>query len=157
MTFSYFDYLIGNLILPVLCLAFISVPVFRLVQRTARQIARGEKPQLLGDYRMIILLLVMLAVGGIMISFLLRGGIHLVYERPRSAVSVEGTIEEIDRLNAFQNTRYIFNDENSNGYRYTVGGVTCTGIAKGTLNVGDMVTVTYLPKSGFILSISPQG
>ena len=30
MTFSYFDYLIGNLILPVLCLAFISVPVFRL-------------------------------------------------------------------------------------------------------------------------------
>ena len=155
MTFAYFDYFIGNLVLPILCLAFIAVPLFRLVRRTAGEIVRGEKPQLLQDYRVIILLLVMLAVAVIMISILLQGGIHLLYERPGSAITVEGTIGEIDRLNAFQNTRYIFQDESSSGYRFTVDGVTCTGIARGTLNVGDEATITYLPKSGFILSIIP--
>lgn len=154
MTFSYFDYFVGNLVLPILCLAFIAVPVFRLVRRTAGEIVRGEKPQVLRDYRVIILLLVLLAVAVIMISILLQGGIHLIYERPVSAVTVEGTIGELDRLNSFQNTRYIFRDESSSGYRFTVDDVTCTGIAKGTLNVGDEVTMTYLPRSRFILSIA---
>lgn len=154
MTFSYFDYLIGNLVLPIFCLAFLSVPLVRGIARTARQLARGERAQILGDYRMIILLIVMLAVTALLISFLLQGGIHLIYERPGDAVTVEGTIEAIDRLSSFQNTRYIFSAENSNGYRYQIGDVVCIGIAKGTLNVGDTVTATYLPKSGFLLSIS---
>ena len=39
---------------------------------------------------------------------------------------------------------------------YTVDGVTLTGMAKGTLEPGDEVVVTYLPKSGFVLSIEEQ-
>ena len=39
---------------------------------------------------------------------------------------------------------------------YTVDGVELKGMAKGTLEAGDEVTVTYLPKSGYVLSIEEQ-
>lgn len=39
------------------------------------------------------------------------------------------------------------------GYEFTINGIQCTAPVKGSLKVGNYVSVTYLPKSGYILYI----
>lgn len=152
MIFSYWDYFVSNLMLPVFALAFIAVPVFNMVRRVLLQVANGE-PIDMGGAKMVILFVLLIAIAVILANFIFHGGIQLVFDRPSKAVTVEGTIQDIDALNALEGVRYSSNDEMSYGYTYTIDGVTCTGMAKGTLEVGDAVIATYLPKSGFVLSI----
>lgn len=152
MTFAYQDYLFSNLLLPVFALVFISVPVFQMIGRIIRQLIRGERAAF-GDYRGVILFVLLILLAAILVSSLLHGGIHLIYERADDAVTVTGTIEDIQKRSALSGTRYTAYGESGSGYDYTIDGITCTGMAIGTLEAGDEVTVTYLPKSGFVLSI----
>jgi predicted PurR-regulated permease PerM len=156
MSFGYWDYFMTNLALPVFALAFIAVPTFRLVMRLVEQFATGRS-RVNWDAQSLVIFLVMLLVGGlIVVNLITSGGIHLITERPKAAVTVEGTLESVKANSVWSGVRYSANGESSSGYKYTVDGVTLTGMAKGTLEPGDEVVVTYLPKSGFVLSIEEQ-
>ena len=153
MTFSYFDYLINNLVLPVFALAFIAFPVCRMVVQVIRRVKNGESVSF-GDASTVLVFLLMLVVAVILGNILFSSsGCYLISERPGDAVTTQGTIEQIQPLGIFESPKYTSNGESSNGYAITIDGVSCTAMAQGTLEVGDEVTVTYLPKSGFVLSI----
>ena len=156
MTFTYWEYLFSNLILPVFGLVFIAVPTVRLVMRLLEQYATG-KQRTNWDGQSIAFFVAMLVVAVLLGKNLITGGgIHLVYERPKAAVTVEGTLEQVKSNSIWSGLRYTAYGENSSGYEYTINGQTLKGMAKGTLEAGDDVTVTYLPKSGFVLSIEEQ-
>lgn len=153
MTFSYFDYLISNLVLPVFALAFIAFPVCRLVIQVIRQVKNSESVSF-GEASTVLVFILMLVVAVILGNILFRsGGFYLITERPGDAVTTQGTIEEIQPLGIFESPKYMSNGESSNGYAITIDGISCTTMAQGMLEVGDEVAVTYLPNSGFVLSI----
>lgn len=87
---------------------------------------------------------------------LLYGGIYLYNERETDAVEIQGEITNIKGLGEFSFPRIKGNYtyEEKNGYAFTINGVQCTFIIKGSLVVGDYVTVKYLPKSRYILYIA---
>lgn len=153
MVFSYWEYFMYNLMLPVFGLAFVAVPVYQLLKRVAEQARTGER-RVFWDGKAILFFVVMIAVGIFLgKSLFFDGGIHLVYEHPKAAVTVEGELEDIKKYSALKGVRYAAYGETSCGYAYTIDGVTVSGMAKGTLEAGDQVRCTYLPKSGFVLSI----
>ena len=87
---------------------------------------------------------------------LAEGGIYLGRERVEDAVMLRGNIEEITELNANTHPKLSQPDdsyEESYGVRFTIDGVSCIGISKGELEVGDYVEAMYLPKSGYVLMI----
>lgn len=152
MTFPYFDYFFSNLVFPLLALVFVAVPVFKMLGRVLRQIANHE-PVYFGDASSTVLFVCLLLVGAILIATLFNGGIHLIYERPDDAITVQGTIGDIQPCSILTSPKYFTTSENSNGYKLTVGDITCVIHSRGTLEVGDQVTVTYMPNSGFALEV----
>lgn len=153
MTFAYSEYLINNLVLPLFALAFIAVPVGRMIISVIGHAVRGEGVNF-GDAKTVLLLILMIVVAVILCNILISGhGYCLIGERASDAVTAEGTIEQIQPLSIFSSPKYTASGESSNGYAITIDGTTCTSMALGTLEVGDQVTVTYMPNSGYILSI----
>ena len=94
-----------------------------------------------------------------LIGQLSHGGIYLLREKESDAVEMKGEITEITGLNDYslpiiecdyyENMKY----GDPNGYEFTINGIQCTAPVKGSLKLGDYVSVTYLPKSGYILYI----
>lgn len=153
MTFSYFSYLLNNLMLPILGIAFVGVPVCKMIGHLISQVRRGESIDF-GGAQALMMFLALIVLAGILVNTLFAGGgYHLITERAKDAVTVEGTIEQIQSGSIFSNPRYSANNETSNGYILTIDGISCTSMALGTLEVGDAVSVTYMPKSGYILTI----
>ena len=87
---------------------------------------------------------------------LLHGGIHLVYERESNVVEFQGEILEIKELGrcSFPELKSEYGHDEKNGVLFVIDGVECTAVTRGTLEVGDNVTVSYLPQSGYVLSIT---
>lgn len=152
MTFAYTEYLMYNLMMPVFGLLFIGVPTVKMIERLLRTFAKGQRGAF-GDTRGMIIFVIMLVIAVILVNSLMQGGIHLIYERPTAAVTVEGTLESIEKVSPLSGARYMVGNEASFGYTYTIDGVECVGMAVGDLQVGDEVAATYMPKSGFVLSI----
>ena len=156
MSFGYWDYFTSNLMLPVFGLVFIAVPTFRLVMRLLEQYATG-KQRVNWDGQSVLFFVAMVVIAVLLgRNLLVGGGVHLVYERSDDAVTVEGTLESVEACSILSGVRYTAYGENSSGYEYVIDGQTLTGMAKGTLEAGDQVTVTYLPRSGFVLAIEEQ-
>lgn len=92
----------------------------------------------------------------IQVGVLLSGGMYLCDEQETDAVEMQGEITNIKGLGQF--VFPVVKDgrgyEEENGYEFTIGGVKCAANRKGSLKVGDYVTVRYLPKSGYILYIA---
>lgn len=153
MSFAFSGWLFNELVFPTLCLVFLLIPLVRLVVRLAK---RGFNSVDFSNYGVGIMLIAMVAIVAILVSILLHGGIHLVYERPADALTVSGTVESIESRRFYEGNQHTVNNSRSNGYYITVDGVTCAAMAQGELEVGDTVTVTYLPNSGFILSVTEQ-
>lgn len=155
MSFAYWEYFMYNLMLPVFCLVFIGFPTVKLIERALRMYAAGRRG-VFKDKTGLLFFIIMIVVAVVMVNSLLQGGIHLIYERSDDAVTVEGTLESIEKVSPLSGARYMVGNESSFGYTYTIDGVECTGMALGTLEEGDQVTATYLPKSGFVLSIEEK-
>lgn len=87
---------------------------------------------------------------------LIHGGMYLKNEKESDAVEMQGEIANIEGLGRFSfpelKSAYGYGD--TNGVQFTINGIQCKASVKGDLEVGDYVTVVYLPKSGYILSIS---
>lgn len=154
MTFSFSSYLLNNLMLPVFAIAFAAFPVCKMIGRIAGQLVRGESVDF-GDAQAVLMFIALILLLGILVNILISGGgLGLITERVDDAVSVEGTIEELRPGSIWKNPRYSTNGEVSNGYTFVIDGVECFGMAKGSLEIGDTVTAAYMPKTGYILTIS---
>jgi len=88
-----------------------------------------------------------------------HGGIYLLWERESDAVGMQGKITEITELSQYSLPRIecdYYEDlkyGDPKGYEFTINGIQCIAPVKGSLKVGNYVSVTYLPKSGYILYI----
>ena len=99
-------------------------------------------------------------------GILLNGGIYLFKENETVSVTVEGIVEEITPYSQFSfyslpNIIKYHNEYGTerlsdviHGCRIVVDNTVLKAPEKGTLSPGDRVTVTFLPKSGYILSIN---
>ena len=155
MHFEYTQYVRGCLIIP------ISVSLFALSMliSTASHFVTVMIRQKLSSRYVINLLLAVLVCSFFLcmnVGRLLHGGIHLIYERESNAVELQGEILEIKELGRYSfpelKTEYGYGE--TNGVQFVIDGVKCTAVTRGTLEVGDNVTVTFLPQSGYILSIT---
>ena len=87
---------------------------------------------------------------------LMRGGIYLVVEKEDDAVEIEGMITDMKSINDFS-YRWVgleYGYDKISGTIFTIDGIKCTAPLNCGLEVGDYVTVRYLPKSGCIMYIS---
>ena len=92
---------------------------------------------------------------------LLNGGVYLLREKAAAAITYEGTVAEISPYDqySFPNISAYHTDEseispNLYGCRIVVDNLVLKAPDSGTLRAGDHVSVTFLPKSMYILSIS---
>ena len=77
---------------------------------------------------------------------LLNGGMYLFVEKETDAVEISGTITQIKGLD-------YSTLPTMGGARFIIDHIPCTVMRKEGFEVGDEVTVVYLPKSGYVLSI----
>ncbi|MDE7253854.1 MAG: hypothetical protein K2O32_13050 [Acetatifactor sp.] len=91
-----------------------------------------------------------------LIGVLLNGGIYLRDEKETDAVEIQGEISNIRGLGSFSFpvVKGDYEHDKVNGYEFIIDGVHCKAVRKGSLEVGDYVTVKYLPKSGYVLYIA---
>jgi predicted aldo/keto reductase-like oxidoreductase len=84
--------------------------------------------------------------------------LRFVQSMPEVEVCLSGmnALEQVKANSIWSGLRYTAYGESTSGYEYTINGQVLKGMAKGTLEAGDDVTVTYLPKSGFVLAIEEQ-
>ena len=80
---------------------------------------------------------------------LLYGGIYLTFERATDCEVLEGEIEDVQNVNNF-----LFPiTDSGEAVRFSIQGKECTAFSLGDFQVGDYVTVKYLPRSGYVLSV----
>lgn len=86
---------------------------------------------------------------------LIHGGIYLLKERESDAIVIQGQITEIEGLGrfAFPELKSQYGYGETNGVQVTINGIQCQMPVKGSFEVGDYVVVSYLPQSGYVLSI----
>ncbi len=154
MYFDYWQYVRGCLVIPLLVALFALLMIISVMSHYVPMFFRKT----LGYQDVVNILLVFLICGFFLcmnIGRLSHGGIHLIYERESSAIELHGEIDEIEYLGrySFPEMKSEYGYENSNGVQFTIDGVQCTAVVKGGLEIGDYVTISYLPMSGYILSI----
>lgn len=153
MNFSFYTYFLNNLALPLFAIAFICVPMGKLIYTFLRSYFVDKQVDTSNLVQKLLFSLALLVLLVLMIYMLSQGGIHLIYEWPSKAVCSEGIIEEITALNSLHGMKYDYDGVSSYGYEFTINGETLVGMAIGDLETGDTVTYTYLPNSGYILTI----
>lgn len=94
-------------------------------------------------------------------SRIIHGGIYLTNEKERDAITCDGRITQINKLDIFEFPELETETDSSldnitNGVQFIVDEMACVAITKGPFEVGDAVTVTYLPKSRYVLAISDK-
>ena len=155
MYFNHAGYVQECLYMPLFLLMVLLLGIVSLV---VWSIAHGKM-----NFRKKILLLINLLwisiFLGIATGQLSHGGIYLLEEKETDAVKMQGYISEIKEFSDFsipiiecdyyENMKY----GDPNGYEFTINGIQCTAPVKGLLKSGDYVSVTYLPKSRYILYI----
>lgn len=155
MHFEYTQYVRGCLIIP----GFILLSTLFMCISSASNFVAVIKQQKMSSRDVINFLLALLVCAFFLcmtVGRLLDGGIHLIYERESHAVELQGEILEIKELGrySFPKLRTEYGYSETNGVQFIIDGVECTAVTRGTLKVGDNVTVAYLPQSGYILSIT---
>ncbi len=85
-----------------------------------------------------------------------NGGIYLLEEKEDDVISKTGIIENIvEPSEMFPQFKGYHDGKYKYGADITIGGEVYLAIDSGDFEVGDRVTITYLPKSKVILSIYP--
>ena len=161
MEILYIDYYHNCLILPVRILLFFSFTALRgAVFYLKDIITKGLSAESAAMF--LVCFLIWLFFFRIMAGYLYNGGIYLLREKEEASITTEGTVEEIIPFDefSFPNIRSYHHEygsetySNTYGCRIVVDDLILKAPDSGPLSPGDHVSVTYLPKSGFILSIS---
>lgn len=88
-----------------------------------------------------------------------KGGIYLLHEKEIDAVRIRGHISEIKSLyeaEGYYLPRFLFSWGSGSGVQFTIDDIKCIAFTKGNLEVGDYVSVKYLPESRCILYIGKR-
>jgi len=153
MRFDYTQYFKSCLLLPFELIIFFGVIILIGLIPFIRYI-RTNKVEAHRLFSFLIPILFALVAILLQIGKLANGGIYLLDEQEDDAIQVSGVIESIDALHEYEFPRIDPGDGYYNGVLFTINGTKCKGIQKGDFEEGDLVLVTYLPKSGYILTIS---
>ena len=89
---------------------------------------------------------------------LARGGIYLCFEKETDAIITHGIINRIEECDIYDNQKYGTGEGmgvgTNFGVKIIVEGNCYNAITNGSLQPGDDVIITYLPRSRFVLKIS---
>ena len=154
MYFEYSQYVGGCLILPLL----VSLSALGMLIGAIGHFVTVIRRQKLSFDKILNLALAVLVCGFFLCMNLGRlcyGGIHLLYERETQAITFTGEISEMKELDrySFPELKNDYGYGETNGVELTIGNVKCAAVTAGQFEVGDEVTITYLPQSGYVLSI----
>ena len=160
MKFDFDVYVQGCYTVPIILVLFFSIDYIALIWNFVKKIKNKaiKIRDVLGSTFGIVIFtcFLMLSIGP-----LINGGIAVGHEEKSDAVRMEGSIEDIENLYTFSfpktSPEYSEREGEITGYRFWINGISCIAFEKGNLQVGDTVTVLYLPKSGYVLEIGPIG
>ena len=165
MDYIHYDYSLyfnGCFVLPLIIL------IFALTALTINCFHYGKKIVFhSADGKDIVTFLIAILIFGFFITLngsrLIHGGIYLINEKEQDAVTIDGRISQINMLNIFEFPELSVHSENENGANHAHNGVEiivnhipCVAIDQGPFEIGDTVSVSYLPKSRYILTISKK-
>lgn len=156
MVFSYSQYVRGCLIVPAVILLSSVVALISASFSCIKKIIDSNET-FLSLMRDILIIIVVSFFMSMSIGRLLNGGYCLASESESDSVEIRGRIVKIENLGRFEfpelKSDYGYGEDN--GVRFTIGDIQCTAPVNGNFSIGDYVIVVYLPRSGYVLSISP--
>ena len=148
----YYDYTgyIRNSIIQVAELIFALFVIIHTVVFYSRLFfnKKGNKTDFLKGLIIVTISCILLSVS---MSKLIHGGAAVFSENETDGIQLQGEISQVEELGHWGVPKLKF--DGGSGTLLTINGVTCRTIIDVPLDVGDYVQVTYLPKSGYILSI----
>lgn len=155
MYFDYDQYVRGCLIVPVAIAGFALLIFVCGLFAGIREIL-GRKMQYTDIIKFILLFCVCAFFLTMNVGQLMHGGIYLVHEQENDAIEIAGIIQKIEVLGPFQmpSLPSDYSEGKTPGVLLTVDGIQCTAVVKGHFEIGDVVIIKYLPKSGYVLAIS---
>ena len=147
MDFDYSQYFEACLLNPiVVSVFFLSVLTPVIIQNIKKFKVSVNKKEII---KFVLILGVFIMFFVINASRLLFGGIYLIFERVPDSVILEGEIQAIVEVDNFEFPII----DSGNAVRFIIQGKECTAISRGDFQVGDYVTIRYLPRSKYVLSI----
>lgn len=154
MTFDYDVYYRQDCLVPLFLVAFCSVLMTSVVISLINKGA-GMKFLTLIKMNMPRVVFVMIFVFLLVVNsiHLFRGGIYLLFEKQEAAVQISGTVQEICEIDAFTGSKYDVQQNFGRGECLIIDGQKYYVMACENITVGDVLVITVLPKSHFVLEI----
>ena len=162
MVFSYNDYQFHCLMLPLFVIIFFSAAMIYNTVSSLKEITKNgiSIEDVFSILFFLIIWIFFLRVDG---GCLLNGGMYLFSEKEADSCTVVGTIDEITYNDqySFPNMAKFYKQYDREGEELShiygckifVDGLSLTIPQRGELNQGDRVSVTFLPKSKYVLEI----
>lgn len=140
MTFSYSEYSQTFLLYPLVFIIFLTPMLISIAHALIRCLLDSFTNNLkeIATLGFVCVIVVCAIISSI--STLASGGAWLFVENETSSVEATGTITEIERVGKHE-------------YQFMMNGTMYTIIDTGDFGEGDFVSITYLPKSKYVLSM----
>ena len=158
MSFNYSMYQRGCLVIPLVLIIF---HLGILLSVILSFVKRNKNSDLVKKFVLLCLVSLLCIYSVIMsIGELTNGGLEMIIEKEDDAVEIRGKIQNIHNIGKFElplfNLEYGYGE--SSGVEITIEGVVVKGpgCILNYVKTDDTVTIVYLPKSGYILSIYNQ-
>lgn len=152
MSFSYSEYYNNAFIIPlvflIVSICFVSGAIINY-SRTSKKVGLEES----NNKKSLILMLISCVVAFIIISTQMKTlmyGINLAGETVEDAVKYVGDVQSIEKVS--QSPRYMHNDSVARASIVEVGGKKFYFMSASEIEVGNKISITYLPKSTMVLS-----
>ena len=150
MTFDYNVYHRQNCIVPLILLAFVIVWIILIVIPLLKKKKNGSGNTKIRDFLFILFAIPFLIINSIP---LMRGGIHLLYEKESVKIQVSGVIEKTEETEHFIRLKYDVENNQGYGEAIVVNGIKYYLMTYGDFSEGDQVDLDVLPRSRFVLKI----
>lgn len=149
MQFDYSKYLEANIIAIIIITINICIIIAVLKNYIGLFIKRNLSHK--DTLRCVCLIVLFGILTSINISKLIHGGMYVFFENEADRVQVQGKIESIEEIGYWGIQKHQY--DGGSGTQLTVNGICCRTIHDISMDVGDYVSVGYLPKSGYILDL----
>ncbi len=147
MSFDFNYYLNGGLINPIIIGTLISFFLLNSVISVCKTIrfTSFEKSSLLKEFAIVIGFLLLLSINIVRLS---NGGFWLLFENESDSITTQGEISSIEEISTIR-----FPNINGYGKEITIDGEQYISMHFDEFEIGDYVTIRYLPRSKYVLSI----
>lgn len=147
MNFDYSQYFEACLLNPIIVsVFFLSALTPAIIQSIKKFKISVNKKEII---KFVFLLSIFILFFIVNVGRLLYGGIYLTFERVSDCKILEGEIQDIKEVDNFLFPII----DSGKAVRFLIQGKECTAISQGDFQIGDYVTIKYLPRSRYVLSI----